>query len=76
MGHESWVMSKKPGYLSLWKNGSNEPLTFLLVIPSAAEGSRRIGLASPVGRDSSAPLRYARNDISVDFGDFDTVSAK
>ena len=61
---------------SLWKNGSNTPPNPLVVIPSAAEGSRRRGLASPSGRDSSAPLRFARNDISGDFGGFDTVSAK
>ena len=67
------------------ENASNEPLTFLLVIPNDREESRRIGLASPVGRDLlrqsasprvSAPLRCARNDISGDFGGLDTFSAK
>ena len=33
------------------ENALNEPLPFLLVIPNKREGSRRIGLASPVGRD-------------------------
>ncbi len=74
MGHESLVF-----YLATYhfaEEVSNEPPPFLLVIPSAAEGSRRIGLASPVGRDSSAPLRCARNDMLGDFSGFDTVSAK
>ena len=41
-----------------------------------AEESRLKGLASLVGRDSSAALRYARNDMSGDGGGFDTFSAK
>ncbi len=44
---------------------SNEPPTLLLVIPSAAEGSLRIGLASRVGRDSSAALGMTSRVIGV-----------
>ena len=60
---------------------SHEPPPLLLVIPSAAEGSRRIGLASLVGRDLlrqslRSCLGSARNDMMGDFGGCDTFSAK
>ncbi len=76
--HSPLAIIHLPSYLSLLKNGSHEPPTLLLVIPSAAEGSRRRGLASPSGRDSSAPLgmtgwvivmvlkRFQQNDRELD----------
>ena len=65
MVNGEWIMVNGLATYPFAENTSNEPLMFLLVIPNEREGSRRIGLARPSGRDSSAPLGMTSRVILV-----------